>query len=46
MSDYFCALASSLVVLCVFLGCAGCKFCIKEYSSSIGELSAETIRGH
>ena len=45
MSDYLCAIASALVVLAVFLACAGCKFSIKEYSSSIGELSAETIRG-
>ncbi len=45
MSDYLCAVASALVVLVVFLACAGCKFSIKEYSSSVGELCAETTKG-
>lgn len=45
MSNYLCALASALVVLVVILACSGCKFSIKEYSSSIGELSAETTKG-
>ena len=45
MSNYFCVFSFVLFVLAVFLACAGCKFSIKEYSSSVGELSAETTKG-
>lgn len=46
MSDYLCSIAFALVFLAVFLACSGCKFSIKEYSSSVGELSAETVKGY
>ena len=39
MNKYIIILAISLIFDC------GCKFAIKEYTSSIGELTAETIKG-
>lgn len=45
MIDYLLSIGLALSVLAVFLACSGCKFTIKEYSSSIGELSAETTKG-
>lgn len=37
----------SLIISSIFILTAlcGCKFAIKEYTSSIGELTAETIKG-
>ena len=32
-------------VISLVLALTGCKFAIKEYTSSIGELTAETIKG-
>ena len=33
-----------IIILAISLFC-GCKFSVKEYCSSIGELTAETIKG-